>query len=204
MNGPAGGGPGSINLSHAVTCILYELFQQAVSDDAYVRRTLPDKARDKSKLLNTKGRERLQHDLLCALKATAIVDGESWDKAEDSHTGFKDAHERRWNECLSRLLSAGPIDEGDAGVLFRLARRVSVLGEQASGGTWLHEKVPLLRSALSTALASVMQQGDLRTDASDETIRRVLRDDVGVALEKRELAIVASDAKEKAAAEVSP
>ena len=187
-----GGGPGSLNLSHAVSVVLYELFQQAVSDDRYVQQALPDKATDKSRLLNTGAREQLRTDLLEALKATSVVDGEHWNRVPDSETGFKEAHERRWSECLSRLLSAGPFDEGDAGVLFRLARRVTALGKQAASGTWLGERQPMLLSALVASIKRAVEAGALDAQPSDEAVRRYLRDSVGVSLEKRELSVVAS------------
>jgi tRNA C32,U32 (ribose-2'-O)-methylase TrmJ len=121
---PGAGGRYSLNLSHAVSILAYELFQASQSAEGK-----PEEAADEADAdwaLNTGGRARLVSELSAALRALQLF-RPSLD-ASSSPEGLAEAElEAAETRALGRAVSGAVLSKRAAQPLFQLARRVLAL-----------------------------------------------------------------------------
>jgi len=147
-----GAGPTSLNLSHAVGVVAYELFREL--GDGVV-------SGFNSRLITTEERTRLAEELVAARRSldvlasssssssssTTSTDGEEDEEKEEEEAALLAEKERLLEEkearAFARVLNAGPIASKDAAAFFNLARRTR--GETASHTTPFAWCTPFLK-----------------------------------------------------------
>ncbi len=146
---PGAGGRFSLNLSHAVSILAYELFQASESallpeatplNQAMIQ---PESHDDSDALLDTGARARLVEDLTAACRALEVLRPAA-EAATSAQEAASTAHEAR---ALARAVSGATMSKRGARPLFSLARRVlalAALQQQEHAGVL---DAPLLRAA---------------------------------------------------------
>ena len=147
-----GAGPTSLNLSHAVGVVAYELFREL--GDGVV-------SGFNSRLITTEERTRLAEELVAARRSLDVLasssssssssststDGEEDEEKEEGEAALLAEKERLLEEkearAFARVLNAGPIASKDAAAFFNLARRTR--GETASHTTPFAWCTPFLK-----------------------------------------------------------
>ena len=184
--------PTSLNLSHALAIVCYELYHESLGAE-HTERLSTDHRRPDT-ILDTHGRELLVEELMGALRATLISDAEgpgAGQGAGSPDAGAEDwtvSLERVWLSAMQRLLSVGTLERKDAKVLFNLARRTAAVGRLSRA----HEgELPLARySRLDLQRrvdAGEFGDGALPTRAQ---VRLHMNERLGIGLTKREVEAV--------------
>jgi TrmH family RNA methyltransferase len=198
--GVGAGGKYSLNLSHAVGILVYELLQATERHVAAVEGlegSAPSEAggiatpadADAGDYLDTSGRSRLVASLTEAVRSLDVLrhvdaEGDAAVFGEPTDTSARDAHDAR---ALARAVSGATMSKRGAKPLFALARRVVALARLQNGAGPLDDHLlrlaaTALRDAgLDVAAAAPPSEGDASPtraaaaqEARDECVR-VLR-----------------------------
>ena len=130
--------PTSLNLSHALAIVCYELYHESLGQEGLQR--ISADVRKPGTVLDSKGRDVLVGELVAALRAAAVTDyGPGASEAQEEWDGVM---ERVWEDAMGRLLSAGTVELKDSKALFALARRMVALGTLSQR---LDQELPLAR-----------------------------------------------------------
>ena len=173
--------PTSLNLSHALAIICYEIYHETLGEGGV---GIVDQ-RGEEQLLDSAGREHLVGDLLRALQAMSITpvgpeaeteEQEQWEKIQRKMHGT----------ALERLLSVGSLGRRDTRVLFWLARRIVAAGHLAQEHDGELPLIRLLRVDLQKRVDSGEFDGQVPTH---NQLREYLRSQT-VTLTKREVEIL--------------
>jgi len=178
--------PTSLNLSHALAIMCYELYHEALGEEAISK--LDSDVRRPEALLDTAGRQQLALELLEALQATSVVPTTGFTTPEEppQEGQWEEALTRVWTVALERVLSVGPLERAHTKYLFALARRTSALGALGV----LHDgQLPLAR-LLKIELQRAGERGELPKQPTPVEAREYLRREWDVNLTKRELEIL--------------
>jgi hypothetical protein len=183
-----GTGPTSLNLSHAVGILAYEIFM-ACGGEATNGEILPEKA----KLLTVDEKVTLRNEIVAARRTLDVLrsdvgastssasaddgDGEDGDDEDDEEII---AREER---AFERILAAAPMHRSDAAALFQLSRRVTAMAKGAVVAPRDGEN--LLDETVVQCVRSLVDENQAVTIKS---ARNRLRARLGVSLTNREIA----------------
>ena len=181
-----GTGPTSLNLSHAVGILAYEIFMAISGDDAKGE-ILPEK----QKLLTVDEKVTLKNEIMSARRAldvlTSDVEPEASSLAEKDENDAQDDDgelSQREEKAFERILAAAPMHRSDAAALFQLSRRVSAM---AKGGVVApHNGENLLDATVVESLRRLTVEADGKI-VTVRAARNHLRAELGVSLTNREI-----------------
>jgi len=181
-----GTGPTSLNLSHAVGILAYEIFMAISGDDAKGE-ILPEK----QKLLTVDEKVTLKNEIMSARRAldvlTSDVEPEASSLAEKDESDAQDDDgelSQREEKAFERILAAAPMHRSDAAALFQLSRRVSAM---AKGGVVApHDGENLLDATVVESLRWLTVEADGKI-VTVRAARNHLRAELGVSLTNREI-----------------
>lgn len=176
-----GTGPTSLNLSHAVGILAYEIFMAISGDDAKGE-ILPEK----QKLLTVDEKVTLKNEIMSARRALDVLtsdvepDASSLAEKEDDDGELSQREEK----AFERILAAAPMHRSDAAALFQLSRRVSAM---AKGGVVApHDGENLLDATVVESLRRLTVEADGKI-VTVRAARNHLRAELGVSLTNREI-----------------
>ena len=185
-----GTGPTSLNLSHAVGIIGYEIFMAMSGDDAK-----GSIAPEKDKLLSVDEKAMLKDEIVRARRALDVltVDGDaSSSSSSDSNSPERDVDDAelflREERAFERILAAAPMHRSDAAALFQLSRRVTALAKGDVVATESGER--LLDRTIVQSLKDLVSHSSDEGKAAPMTIKAArvhLRSTLGVSLTNREI-----------------
>jgi len=178
--------PTSLNLSHALAIICYEIYHETLGEDQ-VR--IIDQ-RGEEQLLDSAGRDHLVGDLLRALQAMSITP--VGPEAEtDEQEEWEQIQRKVHGTALERLLSVGSFRRTDTRVLFWLARRIVAAGQLAQEHDGEMPLIRLLRVDLQKRIDSGEYDGQVPTY---NQLREYIRSQT-LTLTKREVEILQTHLK---------
>lgn len=179
-----GTGPTSLNLSHAVGILGYEIYMAISGDEA--RGAI---APEKDKLLSVDEKEMLRDEIVRARRALDVL---STDAAASGTEGDDDDDDdemfSREARSFERILAAAPMHRSDAAALFQLSRRVSALAKADVSAYERGER--LLDKTIVNSLRTLAEiNGDSggKTAMTVKAARVHLRSTLGVSLTNREI-----------------
>jgi len=184
-----GTGPTSLNLSHAVGIIGYEIFMAMSGDDAK-----GSIAPEKDKLLSVDEKAMLKDEIVRARRALDVltVDDDALSSSSDSNSPEGDVDDAelflREERAFERILAAAPMHRSDAAALFQLSRRVSALAKGDVVATESGER--LLDRTIVQSLKDLASHSSDEGKAVPMTIKAArvhLRSTLGVSLTNREI-----------------
>eukprot|EP00667_Euglena_gracilis_P012441 EG_transcript_12767 len=171
-----GDNPSSLNLSHSVAVLGYELYSSLLGSEHAALSEMAPKPR-----LDVKGRVALRDILVRALKAVSVPD------VPCAAVQGLGEEETQWNDSLDRLLALAAVDSSDTRALFALARRVIAIADLAEKEDGEVLILRLIRAQLQPQL------GDLaRHPPTAAQLRSDIRRSAGIGLTLREARTVAA------------
>ncbi|CEF96880.1 tRNA/rRNA methyltransferase, SpoU [Ostreococcus tauri] len=182
-------GPTSLNLSHAVGIIAYEIFMACSGDDASSSPEASSTSSEPQKLLTAEEKITLRNELVAARRALDVLDADV-DRASPSKTSNEDEDEdvlrKREAKAFERVLAAAPVHRSDAAALFQLSRRVSAIRRGSAVANGVGEGI-LDATIVESIRELVVERG---ADAPAPTVRNCrnhIRERLGVSLTNREI-----------------
>lgn len=179
-----GTGPTSLNLSHAVGIIGYEIFMAMSGDDAK-----GSIAPEKDKLLSVDEKAMLKDEIVRARRALDVltVDEESPSTSDSNASDGDDAELfLREERAFERILAAAPMHRSDAAALFQLSRRVSALAKGDVVATESGERL-LDRTIVQSLKDFAAANDESNAPMTIKAARVHLRSTLGVSLTNREI-----------------
>ena len=180
-------GPTSLNLSHAVGIIAYEIFMACFGDAAN-----GSIEPENQKLLTAEEKVTLRNELVAARRALDVLESDvdtstastsSASNAEDDEED-EDLMRKRESRSFERLLAAAPVHRSDAAALFQLSRRVSAM-KRGAIVTENDEENLLDRTVVECLRALVA--ADASRAPTVRNARNHIRAQLGVSLTNREI-----------------